>query len=83
MPYIYAAAKTLGKTKKVGTTDCVALVQHYANAPNHAAWKAGESVLDNPRPVTARTIKSMHRQQNKEGTWYRASDKANAFSVIE
>lgn len=135
MPTIYPQANRIGGTDKVGTTDCVALVQYYADLPNHSAWKAGERVLDNPnirlgtaiatfvdgrypnkstgqhaafflrhgpkgdgfwvmdqwkdkpgqriRPVESRYIRSQHRKQNADGTWYWASDNADAFSIIE
>lgn len=46
MPYIYPNANRLGGTPKVGTTDCVALVQFYANVPHHSAWRQGERVVD-------------------------------------
>lgn len=135
MPFIYPNANTLGNSPKVGTTDCVALVQFYAKVPNHRAWREGERVLDNPkmrlgtaiatfvngrypdhktgqhaafflrhgakgtgfwvmdqwkdkkgrpsRPVMARFIDSRHIRQNANGTWWNASDNADAFSVIE
>lgn len=135
MPRLYPDANRLGDTPKVGTTDCVALVQFYATLPNHSAWKAGEKVLDNPRirlgtaiatfvngrypnkktgnhaafflrhgpkgdgfwvmdqwkdkpgqkprPVTSRYISARHVKRNADGSWYRASDNAEAFSIIE
>ena len=46
MRYVYAMVGALEKKPKVGNGDCVALVQHYAHAPNHRLWKAGELVLD-------------------------------------
>lgn len=55
MPFIYPSPHTLIGTPKVGTTDCVALVQFYAGLPDHRLWKAGTQVLDNPKiqPGTA------------------------------
>lgn len=47
MPFIYPAANTL-RGPKIGGGDCVALVRFHANVPQHAAWKEGERVLDNP-----------------------------------
>ena len=44
-------------------------------------WK--DKPGDKVRPVTARLISSLHRQQYKNGTWFRASDNADAFSIIE
>ncbi|MES2740531.1 MAG: BPSL0067 family protein [Pseudomonadota bacterium] len=45
----------LHKTPKVGTWQCVALVQHYANAPATVWWAPGEDVLGNQliQPGTA------------------------------
>jgi len=136
MPYIYSNAARLEKKPKVGTTDCVALVQVYAHAPHHGMWKAGELVLDNKRIlpgtaiatfvkdrymsmdkgnhtafflrhgapgdgfwvidqwkddprkgkkplISARYIKALHRKQNEDGSWYSASDNADAYSIIE
>lgn len=135
MPYIFSNANRLGGTEKVGTTDCVALVQFYAGVPNHRLWKPGERVLDNPnvrmgtaiatfvngrypnndtgqhaafflrhdapgkgfwvmdqwkdrpakppRPVTAHLLHSRGVKQNSDGSWWYASNNADAFSVIE
>ncbi|WP_254504232.1 BPSL0067 family protein [Duganella vulcania] len=133
MNFVYSKVASLDGKPKVGTKDCVALVQHYAHAPNHLAWRPGEKVLDNKtiRPGTAiatfengrypsrpkgnhaalylrpgpsgdgfwvidqwkddttkktissRYIPSRHQPQHKDGTWYRASDNADAFYVIE
>ncbi len=47
MPYVYLQVSDLEGKPKVGTTQCVALVQTYCGAPNHRAWKAGASVLKN------------------------------------
>lgn len=35
------------------------------------------------RSISERLIKSLHRKQNKDGTWPQASDNADAYSVIE
>jgi hypothetical protein len=135
MPYIYPNANRLGGREKVGTTDCVALVQFYAGVPNHRAWKPGERVLDNPnirpgtaiatfvnerypdnntgqhaafflrhgapgtgfwvmdqwkdtpglkpRPVMSHFLQSKRIKQNSDGSWWYASNNADAFSVIE
>lgn len=45
MPYIYAQAAALHGTDKVGSKQCVALVQHYAAAPNTGAWREGATVI--------------------------------------
>lgn len=47
MPYIYAKAAQLDGKTKVGSMQCVALVQHYAHVPNTVYWRAGALVLDN------------------------------------
>jgi len=44
MPYIYTKVDDLDQTDLVGSHQCVALVQHYANAPNTSNWKEGEPV---------------------------------------
>lgn len=55
MPYIYPGAARLERQPKVGTTDCVALVQYYAAVPHHNAWRPGASVMElrNLAPGTA------------------------------
>lgn len=55
MRYIYAMAGSLEGKQRLVMGDCVALVRHYAYAPNHRMWKAGEQVLDLKRlqPGTA------------------------------
>ena len=133
MPYVYTNVATLRKTDKVGSTQCVALVQIYAGAPNTSNWRRGASVLanraivpgtaiatfvngrylskphgnhaalflrqgvdgfwvmdqwkDDPtkpsRPVLDRFIPALRLPQNKDGSWPRASNNANAFAVIE
>lgn len=47
MAYIYSQAKSLDNSEKVGTFECVALVQHYTNAPITSAWSEGERVMGN------------------------------------
>jgi hypothetical protein len=44
MPYIYPSASALEGKAKVGSTECVALVQEFSQAPITANWSAGESV---------------------------------------
>ena len=48
MPYIYENVDQLENHAKVGSKQCVALVQHYTNAPNTARWREGEKVFGNP-----------------------------------
>jgi len=47
MPYIYSRVMELENTAKVGSTECVALVQIYAAAPHTSLWKAGAKLLGN------------------------------------
>ncbi|WP_374580578.1 BPSL0067 family protein [Pseudoduganella sp.] len=47
MQYIYSQVADLEGKAKVGSTQCVALVQAYAGAPHHRSWKAGAPVLGN------------------------------------
>lgn len=47
MAYVYSSVKDLDNQEKVGTFQCVALVQHYTNAPITSAWREGERVMDN------------------------------------
>lgn len=46
MPYVYAKVDDLENTDKVGSRQCVALVQKYAKAPLTALWKEGKAVGD-------------------------------------
>jgi hypothetical protein len=46
MAYVYAKVDDLEQTDLVGSHHCVALVQHYANAPQTVLWKKGEKVKD-------------------------------------
>lgn len=45
MPYIYPDVEKLEGTKKVGTKQCVALLQHYSRIPQTILWKEGKSVF--------------------------------------
>jgi hypothetical protein len=45
MAYVYAKVDDLEGSDKVGSQQCVALVQHYAKAPLTSSWKEGKSVL--------------------------------------
>ncbi len=46
MPYIYENVDKLEGQPLVGTHHCVALVQHYAKAPQAALWTQGVLVRD-------------------------------------
>ena len=43
-PYVYAKVDDLEDTEKVGSKECVALVQQYAGAPVTSLWKEGAAV---------------------------------------
>lgn len=45
MPYVYDGVDDLENTAKVGTHQCVALLQHYAKLPPTGAWAEGAAVL--------------------------------------
>lgn len=47
MPFIYSSAVALKDKPKVGTHECVALVQHYTKAGSTKTWVAGERVIGN------------------------------------
>lgn len=55
MAYVYSKVSDLEGKAKVGTTQCVALVQFYGGAPHHRGWKAGAAVMNNKdiQPGTA------------------------------
>lgn len=46
MPYIYTNLDTLDHSDKVGSHQCVALIQTYTHAPATSAWKEGQRVSD-------------------------------------
>lgn len=48
MPVVYSQVLSLQNTKKVGTKECVALVQQFAPGMGPSSvWKEGEAVLGN------------------------------------
>lgn len=56
------------------------------DAPGKGFWVVDQwkdKTGQKPRPVDARLIPSRGVKQNQDGSWYRASDNADAFSVIE
>lgn len=64
MRYIYSQVRTLEGTEKVGTKQCVALVQHYAGVARSAVWKEGDPVYGNkdilPGTVIATFVKGRY-----------------------
>lgn len=47
MPFVYSQVTSLRHKPKVGSTQCVALVQFYGGVPHHVAWRPGASVFGN------------------------------------
>lgn len=47
MPYVYRAAGALKDKPKVGSTECVALVQHFTTVGPTSGWVAGDKVAGN------------------------------------
>jgi hypothetical protein len=45
MAYVYAQVDDLEGTAKVGSKQCVALLQHYAGLPATGAWQEGRKVI--------------------------------------
>jgi len=45
MAYIYENVDDLEGTEKVGSKQCVALIQHYSNVPHTSLWNEGKTVL--------------------------------------
>jgi len=56
MSYVYADVDKLEGTDKVGSTHCVALVQHYARLPATAQWTEGAVVFGNDKVVKGTAI---------------------------
>jgi hypothetical protein len=44
MSYVYPEVDELEGTEKVGSKQCVALVQHYAKLPSATLWKEGKRI---------------------------------------
>jgi hypothetical protein len=48
MPYVYSDVDNLNNKPKVGTKQCVALLQHYVRGmPVTATWQQGDDVIQN------------------------------------
>lgn len=47
MSYVYSKVNDLDGTEKVGSKQCVALLQHYAKVPATSSWKMGVLVFGN------------------------------------
>ena len=46
MSYVYSNVDALEGTAKVGSKQCVVLLQHYASLPSTSLWKEGTKVVD-------------------------------------
>ncbi|MRW93317.1 BPSL0067 family protein [Duganella sp. FT80W] len=47
MPYVYSKVDNLEGSSKVGTHQCVVLIQHYTDAGPASGWRQGEAVFGN------------------------------------
>jgi hypothetical protein len=56
MPHVYAEVDKLDNTDKVGSHQCVALVQRYAQLPATSFWREGAVVVDSPTLATGTAI---------------------------
>lgn len=61
MPYIYRQVSSLAGNQKVGSTQCVALVQFYAGVPHHSNWKQGAGVIGNREIIPGTAIATFIR----------------------
>lgn len=60
MPIVYAPVLGLQNTRKVGTKECVALVQQFARGVGPSSvWKQGEPVLGNRDIVPGTAIATL------------------------
>jgi hypothetical protein len=70
MSYVYSVVNLLDGTQKIGSKQCVVLVQHYAGAPVTSSWRAGAKVLESTMitPGTAiATFVNDRYQSNERG----------------
>ncbi|HEV7817359.1 MAG TPA: BPSL0067 family protein [Janthinobacterium sp.] len=88
MPYIYANVQSIIGDEKVGTTQCVALVQKYAGVPHTSTWTPGAKVLDNKdiRPGTAiatfRNGRYLSADSGNHAAFFLSLDKGG-FNVVD
>lgn len=61
MPYIYTRVDHLEEHKKVGTMQCVALIQEYTGAGVTASWRQGAAVLGNRAILKGTAIATFDR----------------------
>lgn len=61
MSFTYSQIAKLKNTDKVGSHQCVALVQTYAGLPHTSAWKPGVAVMDNQDIVPGTAIATFVR----------------------
>ena len=84
MSYVYAKVDDLDGTDKVGSHQCVALVQHYAKAPPTGSWTQGEDQWNNDKvkPKVSRRYVT-RKGKDAKGNFIDASNNADAYAVIE
>ena len=88
MAYVYSNAHSLDKREKVGTFECVALVQHYSNAPVTSAWREGEQVMGNrnlsPGTAIATFVNGLYpnRSHGNHAAFY-LSQNSNGIYVVD
>ena len=61
MPYVHSQVDGLQHHKKVGTTQCVALVQEFTSAGATASWRQGLGVLGNKAMLKGTAIATFVR----------------------
>lgn len=68
MPFIYSKVAALKDQDKVGSHQCVALLQFYAHLPNTGSWKPGATVLGKqdilPGTAIATFVKGRYRSRS-------------------
>lgn len=88
MAYVYSQAQSLDKADKVGSFQCVALVQHYASAPVTSAWREGERVMGNKSLMPGTAIATFengrypNRPHGNHAAFY-LSQLANGIYVVD
>ncbi|WP_342115560.1 BPSL0067 family protein [Pseudoduganella sp. OTU4001] len=88
MAYVYSQAQSLDNTEKVGSFQCVALVQHFASAPITSAWREGVRVMGNKNLTPGTAIATFengrypNRPHGNHAAFY-LSQVANGIYVVD
>ncbi len=88
MSYIFLKVDDLEGTDKVGSKQCVALLQHYAKLPPTSLWKEGKAVLRNLSLTKGTAIatfingKYQDHATGNHAAFYLGQD-ANGISVMD